>query len=158
MKTQTQGQGKEDDEEGRLAMLVIILLVTLVVGVIIYKVWQGGGSWDVAADIRALHTETRQGSYQTAIEAPATDIRMTWEDYRQAKEHLPSESCGEWINKKTGKTECLLGLPPAERIKEFIPQDAASQNLYNTYIAQGKTAEESMELVLKASLATQYSK
>lgn len=134
----------------------------LAVAIFIYvgcKLYQGGGSWDIAADIiRPLYNETRQGSYQKELETPVIDAHMTWGDYQHEGKWLFSEPCGEWRNQKTGKTECLLGLPPVERIKEFLPQDEVYQKLYDTYIAQGKTIEESMELVLKAHLATQHPK
>ncbi|QQS15944.1 MAG: hypothetical protein IPK84_01065 [Candidatus Moraniibacteriota bacterium] len=59
-----------------------------------------------------------------------------------------------WSNQKTGQTEWFEAdaFPPAERMKEFLPQNPAAQGLYDVYIDQGKTPEESAILVLESSL------
>jgi len=57
-----------------------------------------------------------------------------------------------WHNFKTGKSECIVGLPAPDKMSQFIPQDPAAQELYQTYIAMGKSPIESLELVLRATL------
>lgn len=46
------------------------------------------------------------------------------------------ENC--WFNIKTGEPEFFPEAPPAERMREFIPQDQESQDLYDKYIKEGK--------------------
>lgn len=54
-----------------------------------------------------------------------------------------------WYNHKTREYENFDGLPPEERLKEFISQNNNAQILYDIYILQGKTPEESFESVLE---------
>lgn len=65
---------------------------------------------------------------------------------------VQAESCMYCGNFKTGKFECIAGLPAPDKMKQFIPQYTAAQGLYQTYIAIGKSPVESLELVLRATL------
>ena len=54
-----------------------------------------------------------------------------------------AKPCMYWNNFKTGEHECIDGIPDNSRFKEFLPQSAAVQNLYELYIKMGKTPLES---------------
>jgi len=55
-----------------------------------------------------------------------------------------------WHNYKSGQTEYVHGMPSEEKMREFIPQIAPAQGLYDVYIALGKTPAEAAILVLEA--------
>lgn len=67
---------------------------------------------------------------------------------------VQAENCAYWENLKTGKSECIVGFPASDKMNQFISQDPAAQELYQTYIAMGKSPAESLELVLKQALGS----
>ncbi len=54
-----------------------------------------------------------------------------------------------WRNTKAGKTEAFDGVPPDDRLIDFIPDNPSARGLFNTYLDMGKTPIEAFQLVLE---------
>jgi hypothetical protein len=65
---------------------------------------------------------------------------------------MPSYALSEFqvYNYKTGTYESFDSEAPANKMREFIPQNLAAQGLYDTYIGMGKSPSESVMKVLES--------
>lgn len=140
--------------------MVVVVSIVLLLGVgLVWKMVPSGCKWDI--ENGAVSVSCQERYPDIAIK----DIQISSDNnspvlQQGERMYISARVVGyvAWSNQKTGRVEWFEAdaFPPAERMKEFLPQNPAAQGLYDVYIDQGKTPEESAILVLESSLGIRH--